>query len=75
MLKSVEPPRPQVANRRLGERRIRPVAHALMPNGIPNAVDVAAPGGEREPQFLPPERVPDPFKRYARIIFPVPPPR
>jgi hypothetical protein len=46
-----------------------------MPDGIPNAVHVAALDGEREPQFLPAGPVPNPFERYARIIFPVPPPR
>jgi hypothetical protein len=75
VLKGVDHPRPQAANRRLPERRTRPSTNALVPNGIPNAVNLAAPDSEREPHFLPLERVPDPFDRYAPIIFPVPPPR
>ena len=64
----------QAANRRLTQRRARAVADALVGNGIPRAVIVERPVGENEPQVMTPDGVPDPFNRYARIIFPMPPP-
>ena len=64
----------QAANRRLSQRRARAVSAALVSNGIPRAVIVERPVGENEPQVMTPDGVPDPFNRYARIIFPVPPP-
>ena len=65
----------QASNRRLSQRRARAVADALVSNGIPRGVIVERPVGEGEPQVGTPDGVPDPFNRYARIIFPVPPPR
>ena len=65
----------RAANRRLSERRARAVANALVRSGIPRAVIVERPVGEDEPQVMTPDGVPDPLNRYARIIFPVPPPR
>lgn len=65
----------RAANRRLSQRRARAVADALVGNGVPRAVIVERPVGESEPQVMTPDGVPDPFNRYARIIFPVPPPR
>ena len=64
----------QASNRRLSQRRARAVADALVSNGVPRAVIVLRPLGESEPQVMTPDGVPDPFNRYARIIFPVPPP-
>ena len=64
----------QASNRRLSQRRARAVADALVSNGIPRAVIVERPVGEGEPQVMTPDGVPDPFNRYARIIFPMPPP-
>jgi len=64
----------QASNRSLTQRRARAVADALVSNGIPRAVIVLRPVGEDEPQVMTPDGVPDPFNRYARIIFPVPPP-
>ena len=64
----------RATNRRLSQRRARAVADALVSNGIPRAVIVLRPVGEGEPQVMTPDGVPDPFNRYARIIFPVPPP-
>ena len=64
----------QAVNRRLSQRRARAVAEALVAGGIPRAVIVLRPVGESEPQVMTPDGVPDPFNRYARIIFPVPPP-
>ena len=63
----------RAANLRLSQRRARAVATALV-SGIPRAVIVLRPVGEGEPQVMTPDGVPDPFNRYARIIFPVPPP-
>lgn len=63
------------ANRRLSQRRARAVADALVGNGIPRGVIVERPVGEDEPQVATPDGVPDPLNRYARVIFPVPPPR
>ncbi len=65
----------QATNRRLAQRRARAVANALVRNGIPRAVIVERPVGEDEPQVMTPDGVRDPLNRYARIIFPVPPPR
>jgi outer membrane protein OmpA-like peptidoglycan-associated protein len=65
----------QAANRRLSERRARAVATALVANNIPRGVIVERPVGEDEPQVMTPDGVADPLNRYARIIFPVPPPR
>lgn len=62
------------ANRRLTQRRARAVADALVGNGVPCAVIVLRPVGEDEPQVMTPDGVADPLNRYARIIFPVPPP-
>jgi OOP family OmpA-OmpF porin len=64
----------QVSNRRLSQRRALAVADALVSNGVPRTVIVLRPMGEGEPQVMTPDGVPDPFNRYARIIFPVPPP-
>ena len=64
----------QATNRRLSQRRARAVADALVSNGIPRAAIVLRPVGEGEPQVMTPDGVPDPFNRYAWIIFPVPPP-
>jgi outer membrane protein OmpA-like peptidoglycan-associated protein len=64
----------QASNRRLSQRRARAVADALVSNGIPRAVIVLRPRGEDEPQVMTPDGVADPLNRYARIIFPVPPP-
>ncbi|HYD13252.1 MAG TPA: OmpA family protein [Allosphingosinicella sp.] len=64
----------QAANMRLSQRRARAVADALVSNGVPRAVIVLRPVGEGAPQVMTPDGVPDPFNRYARIIFPVPPP-
>jgi len=64
----------RASNRRLSQRRARTVADALVSNGIPRAVIVQRPVGEDQPQVMTPDGVPDPFNRYARIIFPVPPP-
>ena len=64
----------QASNRRLSQRRARAVADALVSNGIPRAVIVERAVGESEPQVMTPDGVPDPFNRYARIIFPMPPP-
>jgi OOP family OmpA-OmpF porin len=64
----------QISNRRLTQRRARAVADALVSNGVPRTVIVLRPMGEDEPQVMTPDGVPDPFNRYARIIFPVPPP-
>ncbi len=64
----------QAANRRLTQRRARAVAEALVSNGVPRAVIVQRPVGEDEPQVMTPDGVADPLNRYARIIFPVPPP-
>lgn len=64
----------QASNRRLTQRRARAVADALVSNGVPRAVILLRPRGEDEPQVMTPDGVPDPFNRYARIIFPVPPP-
>lgn len=64
----------RASNLRLSQRRARAVAAALVANGIPRAVIVLRPRGEDEPQVMTPDGVPDPFNRYARIIFPVPPP-
>jgi len=62
------------ANRRITQRRARAVADALIAHGIPPAVITLRPVGENAPQVMTPDGVPDPFNRYARIIFPVPPP-
>lgn len=64
----------QAANRRLSQRRARAVADALASSGIPRPVIVERPAGEDAPQVMTPDGVPDPLNRYARIIFPVPPP-
>ena len=64
----------QAGNRRLTQRRARAVADALVSNGIPRAVIVERPVGEDERQVMTPDGVADPLNRYARIIFPVPPP-
>lgn len=64
----------RATNRRMAERRARAVADALVQQGVPRAVIVERPLGEDEPQVMTPDGVPDPFNRYARIIFPVPPP-
>lgn len=64
----------QASNRRLTQRRARAVADALVSNGVPRAVIVLRPVGEDEPQVMTPDGVADPLNRYARIIFPVPPP-
>jgi hypothetical protein len=74
VLKSADRHRPQVANRRLSERRIVPVARALLQSGLPHALILPPPAGESDRQIAPEDGVPDPFDRYARIIFPVPPP-
>jgi outer membrane protein OmpA-like peptidoglycan-associated protein len=64
----------QASNRRLSQRRARAVADALVRSGVPRMVIVQRGVGESEPQVMTPDGVPDPFNRYARIIFPVPPP-
>lgn len=64
----------QVSNRRLTQRRARAVADALVSNGVPRMVIMLRPMGEDEPQVMTPDGVADPLNRYARIIFPVPPP-
>ena len=64
----------QAANMRLSQRRARAVADALVGHGVPRGVIVLRPVGEGEPQVMTPDGVPDPFNRYAQIIFPVPPP-
>lgn len=64
----------QLSNRRLSQRRARAVADALVANGVPRPAIVERPMGEDAPQVMTPDGVPDPFNRYARIIFPVPPP-
>ena len=66
---------PQVANRRFSERRIRPVADALAGSDTSSAPIVEWTAGGSETRIATPDAVPDPFLRYARIIFPVPPPR
>lgn len=65
----------RIVNRRLAERRARAVADALVQDGIPRGIIVERPVGEDEPQVMTPDGVADPLNRYARIIFPVPPPR
>jgi len=71
---SVDHHRPEVANRRTSERRSRPVANGLVRSSIP--LLGAPPVGERESHVATPAPapVPDSLDRYARIIFPVPPP-
>jgi outer membrane protein OmpA-like peptidoglycan-associated protein len=64
----------QAANRRLTQRRARAVADALVSSGVPRTVIVLRPVGEDAPQVMTPDGVADPLNRYARIIFPVPPP-
>ena len=64
----------QASNRRLTQRRARALAAALVANGVPRIVIVLRPVGEDEPQVMTPDGVADPLNRYARIIFPVPPP-
>jgi outer membrane protein OmpA-like peptidoglycan-associated protein len=64
----------QASNRRLTQRRARAVADALIGNGIPRTAIVLRPVGESEPQVMTPDGVAEPLNRYARMIFPVPPP-
>jgi hypothetical protein len=61
-----------VANRRTSECRSRPVANGLVRSSIP--LLGAPPVGERASHVATPAPVPDSLDRYARIIFPVPPP-
>lgn len=74
MLTSADHRGSQVANRRLSTRRTHPVADALAPGGLPPAPIAAPTLGQNDPQIASLHGVPDPLRRYARIIFPVPPP-
>ena len=74
LLISADHHRPKVANRRFSERRIRPVADALVGSDIPAALIVERTAGGSGTRLVTPDGVPDPLLVYARIIFPVPPP-
>ena len=74
MLARVDHRRPQVANRRVAERRTVPFAKALVRGGIPPALIAETPAGKSDRQIAPSDKVPDPIDRYAQVIYPVPPP-